>query len=276
MADRCPNIRILQASVDPGEEPSEFRALVDNKFVKYITIDAGLYGCEDMCFAPSLISLLPLLPPGDWNQGHISRDPQTGDAHFSSVSRQHLPGITTAWHPTRVDHLELREERKLRSNVYEVTCPARFGPGTLVAKLARFEWEIPQLEAETTAYRWIEGQRIGPAFLGHLTEEGRVIGFLVARVAAAAASDCRHAGSAPEDFALCRAVLSRLHGLGIRHGDVNRHNFLIHDGEATLIDFDCASRPAGAEELEAELQGLRDQLRDTSGRGGMVVESGAG
>lgn len=264
MAEHGRNILVLQASVDPEDE-SDFRVLVDGKFVKYITIDAGLYGCDEMCFGPSLVSLLPPLPPGDWNKGHISRNPTTRDIHFSAVSKAHLPGITRTWHPTQVDHPKLREERKLRSNVYEVTCPGF--SSTIIAKFARSEWEIPQLEAETAAYGWIEGHQVGPDFLGHLTEEGRVIGFLIARVA-----DCRHA--TPEDFPLCHLALSKLHKLGIKHGDINKHNFLIHDGKATLVDFDNASRPASQDELEAELHELQDQLRDTSGRGGKVVESG--
>lgn len=203
MADYAPKVRVLQASVDQEAE-SEFRILVDNKFVKYITTDVGLFDCDEMCFGPSLTSLLPPLPPGDWNKGRISRNLKTGNIHFSAVSKTHLPGITKTWHPTQVDHLELREERKLRSNVYEVTCPGF--SSTIIAKFARFEWEVSQLEAETTAYGWIEGQQVGPAFLGHLTEEGRVIGFLMTRIA-----DYRHA--TPEDFPLCHSVLSKLHKL---------------------------------------------------------------
>ncbi|KAI1091509.1 alpha-galactosidase A precursor [Rostrohypoxylon terebratum] len=264
MTDHAPNILVLQASVDPEAE-SEFRVLVDNKFVKYITIDPGVFGVDDMCFGPSLIPLLPPLPAGDWTTGCISRDPKTGDAHFSAVSETCLQGITKTWHSTRVDHLELHEKRKLRSNVYEVTCPGF--SSTIIAKFARFEWEVAQLERETMAYEWIEGQQIGPTFLGHLIEEGRVIGFLMDRIA-----DCRHA--TPEDYTLCHSVLSKLHKLGIKHGDINKHNFLIHDGRATLIDFDNASRPASDEELEAEAHDLLDQLRDTSGRGGQVVENG--
>ncbi|KAI1758997.1 alpha-galactosidase A precursor [Hypoxylon sp. FL1150] len=263
MADYAPRIMLLQAGVDP-EAISKFRILVDNKFVKYITIDAGLYDRDDMCFGPSLISLLPPLPPGNWGKGHISRNPKTRDAHFSAVSTTSLSGIMKTWHPTQVDYLKLCEERKLRSNVYEVTCPG-FG-STIVAKFARFEWEVPQLEAETMAYGWIEGQHVGPAFLSHLTEEGRVIGFLTARI-----TDYRNA--TPEDFPLCYLALSKMHKLGIKHGDINKHNFLIHDGEAALIDFDMASRPTNNYELEVELHELQDQLRDTSGRGGQVVES---
>lgn len=45
--------------------------------------------------------------------------------------------------------------------------------------------------------------------------------------------DARHAG--PQDLELCQTVLSELHGLGIKHGDVNKHNFLIHDVKATSL-----------------------------------------
>ncbi|KAL7926376.1 alpha-galactosidase A precursor [Trichoderma austrokoningii] len=263
MVGSPPNLQLLQASVDPDDE-SEFRLLVDNKQIKYITIDAGIFDQEDMCFEPSLVSLLPPFPPGDWNQGRISRNPRTGDPHFSAAMRINLPGITKIWHHIQIDHLELRMGQKLRSNVYEATCPRFSSP--IIAKFARFPWEVPLLEAETAAYEWIEGHQIGPDFLGHLAEEGRVIGFVIARVA-----HCHHA--APEDLPLCRQALSKLHQIGIKHGDTNKHNFLIQEGKVTLIDFDNASRAASAEELETELHGLRDQLGDMSGKGGRVVET---
>jgi tRNA A-37 threonylcarbamoyl transferase component Bud32 len=37
----------------------------------------------------------------------------------------------------------------------------------------------------------------------------------------------------------CKEVLSRLHKIGVRHGDTNRVNFL-RDSKTTLIDFDMA------------------------------------
>jgi tRNA A-37 threonylcarbamoyl transferase component Bud32 len=125
---------------------------------------------------------------------------------------------------------------------------------------------VPQLEAETTAYQWIEGQQIGPTFLGHLTEECRVIGIVMVRIA-----DCRHA--TPDDFALCYQALSKLHRIGIKHGDINKHNFLIHAGGATLIDFDNASRTTSSKELETEMCSLQEQLSDMPGRGGRMIEA---
>ncbi|KAL6908787.1 alpha-galactosidase A precursor [Trichoderma evansii] len=257
-------IQFLQASVDPENE-SEFRLLVNNKCVKYITIDGGLYDSDDMCFGPSLVSLIPPLPSGDWNEGPISRNPATGNPHFATVSKTHFPGITRLWHTIQIDHLELRMGQNLRSNVYEATC-SRFS-STIIVKLARFPWEVPQLERETMAYEWVDGQQIGPGFLGHLIEEGRAIGFVMDRIVG-----CRHA--TPNDFSLCRLALSKLHQLGIKHGDINKHDFLIHDGKATLIDFDSASRAVSASELEREILDLPDQLRDTSERGGRIIESG--
>lgn len=195
MTDALPNLQLLQASADPDND-SEFRILVDGKSIKYITIGAGIYDCDDMCFGPSLVSLLPPLPPGDWNTGRISRHAATGEAHFVTVSNEPLPGITTTWHATHIDHLELTMEDKLRSNVYLATCP-RFS-SAIVVKFARFPWEISQLETETAAYEWIEGQQIAPNFLGHLTEEGRVIGFVMSHI-----PNCRHAS--PEDLQQCVA-----------------------------------------------------------------------
>ncbi|GME27535.1 alpha-galactosidase A precursor [Neofusicoccum parvum] len=146
-----PTFQLLQASVDP-EDFSELRILVDQRHVKYLTIDPGLYAADDMRFEPSLVAILPPLPHGDWNSSHISRSPTDERTSFARVAKVQLPAIT---------HTTCRE----------------FG-APVVVKVARFAFEIPQLDAETRAYRWVEGQNIGPVFLGHVVEEGRVIGFL--------------------------------------------------------------------------------------------------
>lgn len=265
MPGTIPDIQVLQASVD-SEDQSEFRILVDRNFIKYLTIDPGLYDVSDMCFAPSLISMLPPLPPGDWNKGYISHNTSNLRPHFTRVTKLQLPGVTKVWHPLQIDYLELHMGQKLRSNVYEATCP-QFN-STIIAKFARFDWEMPQLDAETSAYQWIEDHQIGPKFLGHLSEEGRVIGFIIERI-----TDCRHA--TPEDISPCQRTLSRLHELGIKHGDLNKHNFLIRDGKATLIDFENSTRRNEAKALEEEFRTLQEELRDTSGKGGRIVESDA-
>ena len=84
--------------------------------------------------------------------------------------------------------------------------------------------------------------KIGPRFLGHLTEEGRVIGFAIERI-----TNFRHAK--PEDLALC----------------------LIHDDRVKLVDFNCASQCNDAEVLEKEFRGLEKDLSDKSGKGSSWV-----
>ena len=97
-------------------------------------------------------------------------------------------------------------------------------------------------------------------FLGLLTEEGRIIGFIIERL-----TDAHHAS--PTELRLCQVALSKLHNLGILHGDVNKHNFLVKDGRAILIDFECARATEDKSALREEMECLLDELGDTSGRG---------
>lgn len=257
--EHATDFRLLQAEADEEAE-SDFRILVDAKFVEYLTIDPGSYDARTMCFGPTLFSALPPLPPGDWNQGHISINPRDGRPHFMGEKVQ-LPQIMHIWHPLKVDHLDLEWGEKLRSNVYEATIPGTVKT-TVIVEFARFAWEIPLLDAETTAYQWLQGHSIGPEFLGHLVE-GRVIGFILEQI-----PNFRHA--TPEDLPLCQQALSKLHQIGIKHGDINKHNFLVHDGKTTLIDFDVATRCNDTKTLTEEFERLQQELEDVSGRGGML------
>lgn len=258
------HIQVLQLEVDPETSEGEFRILVDGKSVKYLTIDQGLYDADDMCFTPLFVPQLPPLPPGDWNVGRISRDPVTRKPHFAKATKEILPAVAHIWHPTEIDHLALFMGKQLRSNVYEATCSSHFKSTVVVAKFARFPWEIPLLDRETAVYECISGHGIGPRFLAHLSEGGRVIGFLMEKI-----SDFKHATL--DDLPLCQNALSKLHKLGIKHGDTNKHNFLIHDGKATMIDFDCGERSLDEKVFEAEARGLEVEFQDMSGRGGVGV-----
>lgn len=62
------NIELLQAEVDENDQ-SFFCLLVNGRNIKYVSINPGLYSADDMCFGPSLVSLLPTLSAGDWNDG---------------------------------------------------------------------------------------------------------------------------------------------------------------------------------------------------------------
>jgi hypothetical protein len=259
------NFKLLQAYVDSSDEDeSEFRILVDDKFVKYLTMDPKMYNPEEMGDENIVNCNVPLLPPGNWNTGHISVN-CAGSAHFSEIKKVELPGVTHLWHPFKIDHLDLHMGRKLKPNVYEATIPFLFNL-SIVVKFARFPSEIQYLDSETSAYQWLQNHQIGPQFLMHLTEEGRVIGFAMERI-----TNFRHA--TPEDLALCQQALSKLHRLNIKHGDINKYNFLIHDGRATLIDFEDALQCSNAIELEEEFRELEKALSDNSGIGGFFTIS---
>lgn len=124
--------------------------------------------------------------------------------------------------------------------------------------------ELLQAEAEENemaAYEWIDGHGIAPKFLGHLTEDGRVIGFLMERI-----TNAKHAG--PEDLTACQQVLSQLHQLGIRHGDVNRFNFLAQRSKTVLIDFDTTRICNDRDALQEEFDSLSEYLNNVSTKGG--------
>jgi serine/threonine protein kinase len=259
-------IRLLQASAGP-DDISEFRLLVDHQHIKYVTVDPYIFDDMDLIFEPTLIEILrPLLPAGDWNHARIfratsSENSSTGNAEVQvETSTQELPGILGVWHPLKIDYLELEVSSRPRSNMCEATCSKI--PGQFIVKLARFHWEIAQLERETAAYKWIDGHNIGPEFLGHLTEHGRVIRFAISKI-----EEARHA--TPDDLDVCRQALRRLHTLGIKHGDTNKHNFLIHPHGVAMIDLEFAEQNATEAELNEELYGLEQQLADTSGKGGV-------
>lgn len=256
--DHQPKIELLQAEVDESDQ-SIFRLLVDGLSIKYVTVEPGIYSAEDMCFGPSLVSLLPKFPTGEWNDGLVAKDAKNGRPYFAYVNQTRFPGVENTWHGTYVDYLKLSILRKLRTGIYEAKCSLFNDP--VVAKFARFPWEIRYIENETTAYSWISGHDIGPQFLGHLTENGRVIGFLMEHI-----TDARHAD--PQDLEICGEVVSRLHDLGVRHGDTNRFNFLVHDSKATLIDFDTAQKCDDRNLLLQEFENLTVCLKDQSRRGG--------
>ena len=262
----APKVHMLQASIDEDEE-SHFRFLADDSFVKYVTIDHGLFSPDVMAFAPALLPLLPDFPPGDWNVGRVSRDQEvTGRPVFSEWTRESLPSVRQTWKETFVDVLDLTMHEKIRTNVYRASHPTFKVP--VIAKFAIFPWEIQYMEAETRAYQWIEGCNIAPDFLGHVTEQERTVGFLLEDVPGA-----RHA--TPADLALCQEAVARLHSLHIRYGDLNRHNILLSAGRAILIDFDTADKCRDVDAMRIEYEGLYDNLRDESGIGGsvMVVET---
>ena len=283
-------IRMLQAYVREGDEESYFRFVVDEKFIKYVTIAPDLYLPEDMYFEPALLPLLPAFPPGAWNVGHIGQDPKSNRPRFLWTAMEQLPAVQRVWHPMWVNYLDLKFSDKLRRGVFKVTSqyflrsssidPVLFSTMDrpedeqeefeVVVKFARFPWEIKQIERETKIYQSIDGYPgLGPKFLGHCTEndgvdENRVIGFFTEYLG----DNARFAGI--EDLSACESVLARLHNLGFVHGDVERHNFVVgRNGQVTLVDFEFARRENDPSVFMKETESLRNNFADESGMGGV-------
>ncbi|XXH05176.1 hypothetical protein Hte_011601 [Hypoxylon texense] len=265
MLHTSPDIQLQACLADP-DGVSEYRFLVDGKDIKYISIEPGVIPPDDVSFEPALKAGLPTFPPGDWNEGRVAKDKTTGNNIFATTTRCDLPAVRNIWHDKKVDHLQLTWVDRMRQNIRLVTCPLFEHP--VVYKFAEFPWQIPIMEMETTAYGWINGHRVGPQFLGHVTEDGRVIGILLENIPGRTAEI--------EDLEKCQHVLKRLHALGLKHGDINKHNFLIRDGngEAVLVDFETTTRCEDEKGLLRELEELREQLEETDGRGGMYYTIG--
>ncbi|KAI0855189.1 hypothetical protein F4860DRAFT_520109 [Xylaria cubensis] len=181
---------------------------------------------------------------------------------FSRSTKSDLPGVKNLWHHTQIDHLELKKLDRIRQYIHLVTHPLFESP--VIAKFIEFPWQTQYFEAETTAYEWVKGQGVGPKFLGHIMEAGRCIGFIVENADGARAAEVA-------DLSACRSALAKLHSLGIVHGDINKHNFLRHNGKTTLIDFESARKSGNEVEFESEFQRLEHLLSDTSGRGGVGI-----
>lgn len=138
---------------------------------------------------------------------------------------------------------------------------------TIIAKIARFEWEIPRIARETRAYQLLEGSGLTPRFLGHIHENGRIIGFLLEKIEGRPASI--------QDLGVCEKALERLHELGLLHGDVNRYNFIITEEEGVkIVDFEHLQENASPESMQKEVESVRAELIEESGRGGGFIVRG--
>lgn len=261
-APRLPEVVVFDISVDDAE--GEYRMCDGEGHFKYIVISTDVYSIRTMCEAASLVAALPPFPKGDWNTGTIGKDEKTGEPYFKSTSKVELPVITT-WHPRLVDFLDLELGEMLHTKCYEAT--DKTTGASVVVKYARFPWEAEDLVAETEAYSWLKGTNIGPKFLGHIVEEGRAMGIMLERLEGA-----RHA--TPEDLPACLEALSHLHDRGIKHGDINRHNFLVVGQRVVLIDFETAVRCSDPDVLRTEMEKVDEALRSTSHAGGMYTWEG--
>lgn len=150
----------------------------------------------------------------------------------------------------RIEYLELltaQSELDTRLGcLNEIVVVMHVGIGPFGNKnLAMKVWPTPQvvhlgIETEMEAYKACEGKEITPEFLAHVTENGRVIGFLMEYIEGA------HIPQNAQEKELCRDAVKRLYNLTgwLRSERENRKgNFLVRDGKVWIIDLSRALRP---------------------------------
>lgn len=257
-------IEVLNQEIAEDEAMYRIRA---RKRVHYLTIPVHpdpVFDEFTLCRPYLLIPKLPPFPNADWTKIRVFQSP--GGEIKSDISYEPLSQIQSSWHPRHIDVLSLKRISSHNARVKEVEFEGR----TVFSKMAIFEWWIPQVERETRVYEIIAENQcpdkppIAPAFLGHLTEQGRTIGFLIENIQ----GDYASLVNLPE----CEAALRRLHSMGLVHGDANRYNFVVErsTGHVKMIDFEHAEA-YDEEKARLEIEELKAQLTEETGRGASVM-----
>ncbi|KAG6175954.1 hypothetical protein E4U36_008354 [Claviceps purpurea] len=255
------NIQLLACLVNE-DDTGDYRFLVDGRHVKYVS-----FLQRRARFAVLLGEIFPPFPIGHWNNGSVARDPVTDQVTFIRTEKVLFAGVKSDWYTVKFDELEFSYQDRLKQRVRVVTHPKINDGGPVLMKSAVWPWEVDWIESEIAVYQRICDQGVGPKFLGHVTEgpNGRIVGFITEWVSGARSAE-------PRDLDDCRKALARLHQLGIKHGDINKHNFLVREGhEVVLIDFEVSRLDCSHVELEDEMSTLIDGLESTDPAGGQVV-----
>jgi hypothetical protein len=75
----------------------------------------------------------------------------------------------------------------------------------------------------------------------------------------------------PSDLQVCSVLVRKMHRLCLLQRGLNKYNFLIADAGAALLDFETVRQSGDEMAMRNELEGLREQLLDESGKGGVVL-----
>lgn len=129
--------------------------ILANRSVKYVTIKAGALGAEELDDMPlDFQNVLPPLPyyEDTWKSASVTRNLSSGQLKVAFSSAD-LPGVKTTWHPRMVNSLDIERARYLTLLAQEYKWKAdNSAPERMIAKMARFDWGIQYIEAETRIY----------------------------------------------------------------------------------------------------------------------------
>ncbi|KAI0878302.1 hypothetical protein GGS24DRAFT_444270 [Hypoxylon argillaceum] len=239
----------LAAQDNLKRQTTDFRVMLNDgtpqRAIKYVSIssDVQSLGVRKGKSNPVSIIQIPLLPNGDWNTADIGLTPDGKQIFVATVSCKPLPGVENKWYPHSLEYLDLElvSSEINRDHIKVVSNPKLDTPKHLaVMKFSPFADGIMRIDVEAEIYNHIDGSSVAPMFLGYVTENGRIIGFLIEYIDGARSPSSQDAFS---DLALekCRQTLTALHELGVTHNDARPGNCLFRrDGTAVLIDFELA------------------------------------
>ncbi|KAK7697089.1 hypothetical protein SLS64_013940 [Diaporthe eres] len=175
---------------------------------------------------------------------------------FGSNSANQSSFEVTPWHPRTIEYNDSVKVATIQEGRLEVVQHPELGTQPLLVKRAALPEYIDSISRETAFYRLLDGLGVTPLFLGHVTESGRITGFLAEYVQPQEEDEKRHGRE--DGTEACLAALRRMHARGIAHMDAHGGNCLVRgDGSAALIDFELAEETSSGEEFERDLWVMR-------------------
>lgn len=134
--------------------------------------------------------------------------------------------------------------------------------------------DMRSVARETAFYQLLDGLGVTPLFLGHVTEAGRIVGFLAEYVLQQQQQQQegekgrpgRAAGGGGGGMEACLSALGRMHARGVAHGDAHGGNCLVRGGgTAVLVDFELALETEEEEEFVRDLWIMSHSWGDEGG-----------
>ncbi|KAI1742358.1 hypothetical protein F4680DRAFT_445922 [Xylaria scruposa] len=240
-----PNAKVLAFREHANLSLTEFRLLADvstnETAVKYANVSSEVMtlGVRKDPHSSTKVVHMPYLPLGDYCAVSIGLNGK--QAVFTTTSCQRLPGVKETWHEESFDYFDLEILPWLNSTD-RVQLVKHSALDTLaVMKYAPFANSVESISHEIEIYRHLQNSNIAPRFLGQVSENGRVIGFLIEYI-----EDARlvslSGGFSDLVIDKCKQSLEKLHHMNILHNNAHANNcFLRNDGSAVLIDFEHAT-----------------------------------
>ncbi|KAK4031615.1 hypothetical protein C8A01DRAFT_41941 [Parachaetomium inaequale] len=282
-APRTNTFRFLSVDKLFDEWPLYYRIMVNDTAgtVKYLRLDPQYGPPADSAERPTAFfsyrMAFDTVPEGTWYLGHLLPS-ATSDKELvlTSTDATVLPGIdpSSFFHPCRVNLEDLLQGNPVGERWSHPQCTykkqAEVLEGPHIERLtghkaicAAWDWNPNEVLVgpgqDTYIYSLIDGHDIAPRFVGHITENkdtdgARAFGFMVEYM-----PDCRVAEA--QDLEECKAVLRRLHQLGIVLGFLEPACFLVVDKtdgqkKVFLHGFGSASATEDQEEMDDEMRKL--------------------